>query len=154
MQINEIIKAEKAATNKYELKRLLVLRLRAIENMSSLEISKIVGYNSATVNNVICKYFKSAINSMLGENRRGGNKRYLSETEETDFLKPFKEQSEDGRMLIVAEIQQAYELKVGKKVPKSTVYKMLERQGWRKIMPRSKHPKSKPEEFGAYKKNH
>ncbi len=152
-QIAEILKAEKEATMKYETKRLLILRLRAVENMSSKEISQIVGYNPATINNIISKYFKNDVNSMLGENRKGGNKRYLSEVEENELLRPFEESAKSGQMLLPSEIQTAYEKRIGKSVPKSTLYRMLKRQCWRKIMPRSKHPKSKPEEFGAYKKN-
>lgn len=153
-QINEIIKAEKEATKKFELKRLLILRLRAVENMSSKEISKIVGYPTATINNIVSRYFKNDITTMLGENRKGGNKRYLSETAESELLQSFEGQAQNGKMLITSEIKTAYEQSIGKEIPKSTLYRMLKRQGWRKIMPRSKHPKSKPEEFGAYKKNH
>lgn len=152
-QINEILKAEKEADNKFEIKRLLVLRLRAVENMPAKEIAKIVGYPAASVNNIISKYFKIGIDPMLGENRKGGNKRYLSQDEEKEFLQVFESQAKDGKILIVSDIKKAYEQTIGKEVPKSTIYRMLKRQGWRKVMPRSKHPKSKPEEFSAYKKN-
>lgn len=152
-QIDEILKAEKAASNKYEIKRLFVLRLRAIENMPAKEIAKIVGYPAATINNIISKYFKTGLESILGENRKGGNKRYLTEDEEKEFLQVFESQAKDGKILIVSDIKNAYEKIIGKEVPKSTIYRMLKRQGWRKVMPRSKHPKSKPEEFSAYKKN-
>jgi transposase len=153
-QIDEILKAEKEADNKYEIKRLMVLRLRAVEKMPAKEIGRIVGYPPASVNNILSKYFKDGLESMLGENRKGGNKRYLTESEENQILQEFESQAEDGKILIVADIKKAYEKASGKQVPKSTIYRMLKRQGWRKVMPRSKHPKSKPEEFSAYKKNH
>ena len=154
VQIDEILKAEKEADNKYEIKRLMVLRLRAVENMPAKEIGRAVGYPPASVNNIISKYFKNGLEPMLGENRKGGNKRYFSETKEKEILQKFESQAEDGKILIVADIKEAYEKTIGKEVPKSTIYRMLKRQGWRKVMPRSKHPKSKPEEFSAYKKNH
>jgi len=153
-QIDAILKAEKEADNKYVIKRLMVLRLRAVQNMPSKEIGKIVGYPPASVNNILSKYFNNGLESMLGENRKGGNKRYLTQSEENQILQGFESQSEEGKILIVADIKEAYEKTVGKEVPKSTIYRMLKRQGWRKVMPRSKHPKSKPEEFSAYKKNH
>jgi transposase len=152
-QIAEILKAEKEADNKFEIKRLLVLRLRALESMPSKEIARVVGYPAATVNNIISKYFKIGLQPILGENRKGGNKRYLTEIEEKELLREFESQSNDGKLLVVSDIKNAYEKTIGKEVPKSTIYRMLKRQGWRKLMPRSKHPKSKHEEFSAYKKN-
>jgi transposase len=152
-QIEEILKAEKEAKNKFEIKRLLVLRLRALESMPSKEIAKVVGYPAATINNIISNYFKTGLQPMLGENRKGGNKRYLTEEEEKELLQTFESQANDGKLLIVSDIKKAYEKAIGKEVPKSTIYRMLKRQSWRKVMPRSKHPKSKPEEFSAYKKN-
>jgi transposase len=153
-QKNEIMEAEKCSSKKYETKRIMVLRLVAVDNLKSKEIAKSVGYNKATIDNIVSRYFKEGIKSMLGENRKGGNKRYLSEEECSELLKPFEEKAENGHMLVAAEIKKAYENKIGKEVPDSTIYRMIARQKWRKIMPRSKHPKSKPEEFDAYKKNH
>jgi transposase len=152
-QKEEILEAERKASKKFETKRIMILRLIAIDNMKTPEVAKVVGYNSDSVNNIVAKYFKEGIDSMLGENRKGGNKRYLSEEENSEFLKIFEEKAEKGQMLIVTEIKKEYEKKIGKEVPNSTIYRILARQKWRKVMPRSKHPKSKPEEQEAYKKN-
>ena len=152
-QISEIIEAENKSTKKYETKRIMILRLVAIEKMKSGDIAKVVGYNKATIDNIVSKYFKAGIESILGENRRGGNKRYLSEDEEAKFLESFEKKAENGHIIIVSEIQKAYEKKVGKEVPNSTIYRVLARQNWRKIMPRKRHPKSNPEEQEDYKKN-
>ncbi|WP_373844382.1 winged helix-turn-helix domain-containing protein [Clostridium sp.] len=58
-------------------------------------------------------------------------------------------------MLEVSDIIAAYEKLIGREAAKSIVYKMLKRHGWRKVMPRSQHPKkSTMEEVDAYKKNH
>jgi len=38
-------------------------------------------------------------------------------------------------------------------VPKSTVYRMLARQGWRKLAPRPRHPRSDIQAQEAWKKN-
>jgi len=65
-----------------------------------------------------------------------------------DFLFTFKPH------INVLRIHKAYEEALGRCVPPSTVYRMLDRHKWRKVMPRPKHPKSKPEEQEAYKKNH
>ena len=73
--------------------------------------------------------------------RRGG--RYnenMAEQEEEKFLAPFLEQGKNGGVLVVNEIHRAYEQSLRRPVPKSTVYEILHRHGWRKIAPRSVHP--------------
>jgi len=62
---------------------------------------------------------------LLGEKRKGGNKRYLTEDEENELLQEFETQAKEGKILIVSDIKKAYEKPVGKEVPKSTVYRML-----------------------------
>ncbi|ADY55339.1 hypothetical protein Sgly_0998 [Syntrophobotulus glycolicus DSM 8271] len=153
-QKEEILEASKKSKNTFEYKRLQCLVLRFEKNMKLHEISEIVGYNYKAVGNIISKYFVEGLNGILGEKRKGGNKRYLSVEEENSLLEPYLKKAEQGKMLIVAEINEAYEKKIGHSVLAATVYRMLSRHNWRKIVPRSKHPKSKPEEQEAYKKNH
>ena len=42
----------------------------------------------------------------------------------------------------MSRVKAAYEEVLGRKVPKSKVYRMLARHGWRKVMPRPRHPKT------------
>lgn len=46
----------------------------------------------------------------------------------------------------------AYEERVGHSIGSSQIYRVLERHGWRKVMPRSKHPKKASEEVIAISK--
>jgi transposase len=64
----------------------------------------------------------------------------------------FVEQATAGNILKVAEIQAAYEARVGKAVPNSTIYRMLQRHGWRKVAPRPRHPKADVAAQDAFKK--
>jgi transposase len=52
----------------------------------------------------------------------------------------------------VAEIWQAFEKRVGHHVDDSTIYRLLNRHGWRKLMPRPRHPKADPQEQEQFKK--
>ena len=52
----------------------------------------------------------------------------------------------------VAEIQQAYQEQLGKEVAPSTVYRLLDRHGWRKVVPRPRHPKADVAAQAAFKK--
>jgi len=52
----------------------------------------------------------------------------------------------------VAQIQRAYEAKVGHEVDDSTIYRLLARHGWRKLMPRPRHPQADPQAQAQFKK--
>jgi len=73
--------------------------------------------------------------------------------QEDGLLAQFLEKAGDGTVLVVAEVKKAYEEAVGHGVPKSTVYRMLARHGWRKVAPRRRHPQSDVEKQKAFKKN-
>ena len=54
--------------------------------------------------------------------------------------------------LRVSKIKRSYEKAIGRTVPKPTVYRMLDRHGWRKISPRPRHPKADKENKRLLKK--
>jgi hypothetical protein len=76
--------------------------------------------------------------------RNWGGRRYgyMSIDQERQFLSRFFDQASHEGVLIVSEIKRAFEALVRHKVAKTTIYRMLDRHGWRKIMPRPRHPKS------------
>jgi len=73
--------------------------------------------------------------------------------EEETILAHFFKKAKNGGVLVVNEVKAVYEEAVGRCVPKSTVYRMLARHGWRKIAPRPRHPKADPQKMEAFKKN-
>jgi transposase len=85
---------------------------------------------------------------------KGGHKHfYLSLEEGADFLKSFEDKASSGQIATANEIKKAYENKVGHGVHETTVYRMLKRHGWRKVMPRPFHVDSKKDEQESFKKN-
>ena len=53
---------------------------------------------------------------------------------------------------VTRQIQQAYQEQLGKEVAPSTVYRLLDRHGWRKVVPRPRHPKADIAAQAAFKK--
>jgi len=51
----------------------------------------------------------------------------------------------------VALIQQAFEQQVGQAVDSSTIYRLLERHQWRKLVPRPAHPQAEVAQQAAFK---
>lgn len=77
----------------------------------------------------------------------------MSVEEERDFLAPWAQLAAAGNMLVVSPLRAALAQKLGKKVSASVVYRLLERHGWRKVAPDTRHPKSDMEAQEDWKKN-
>ena len=70
----------------------------------------------------------------------------MTPEEEAAILEPFQKKAESGQMINVSEIKEAYEKAVGHKIGNGQIYRVLHRQEWRKVLPRSRHPKRASEE--------
>jgi hypothetical protein len=68
------------------------------------------------------------------------------------FLAPFFARAEQGELATASEIKQAFESRVGGEVEESTIYRLLHRHGWRKVVPRPRHPRASKEAQEQFKK--
>ena len=143
-QLVEIETARKKNRNKNVERRLYVLVMRA-EGKSLEEISEKTGYHISTASKLIARYMRDGI-SAIAENHYKGNRRNMSFEEEAAILAPFIERAERGEMVDIKEIAAAYQKAVPHKVSDTQIYYVLHRHGWRKIMPRSRHPKKASKE--------
>lgn len=145
-----IEEARKKNQNKRVEKRLYALLLKA-DGMSSQEVGKKVDFHPAYITELISKYRKGGIGALV-ENHYPGNRRNLTYAEEEEILKPFKEKADKGELVDVAEIAAVYVEKVGHSIGSGQIYRVLHRHGWRKVMPRGRHPKKANEEAIAASK--
>ena len=143
-QLVEIETARKRNRNKNIERRLYVLVMRA-EGKSLEEISEKTGYHISTASKLIARYMRDGI-SAIAENHYKGNRRNMSFEEEAAILAPFIERAKRGEMVDIKEIAAAYQKAVPHKISDTQIYYVLHRHGWRKIMPRSRHPKKASEE--------
>ena len=143
-QLVEIEAARKKNRNKNIERRLYVLVMRA-EGKSLEEISEKTGYHISTASKLIARYMRDGI-SAIAENHYKGNRRNMSFEEEAAILTPFIERAKRGEMVDIKEIAAAYQKAVPHKISDTQIYYVLHRHGWRKIMPRSRHPKKASEE--------
>lgn len=140
----EIKAARRANRDKQIDKRLEVLELRS-EGVSQKEIAEKTGYHRSHICNLIKMYFEQGLQT-VAETHYVGNRRNMSFEEEAEFLEQFKQKAEQGQMLDTREIKNAYQERVGHSIGHSQIYYVLQRHGWRKIMPRSRHPKKASKE--------
>ena len=143
-QLVEIETARKKNRNKNIERRLYVLVMRA-EGKSLEEISEKTGYHISTASKLIARYMRDGI-SAIAENQYKGNRRNMSFEEEAAILAPYIERAERGEMVDIKEIAAAYQKAIPHKISDTQIYYVLHRHGWRKIMPRSRHPKKASEE--------
>src|SRR5215470_14568875 len=63
---------------------------------------------------------------------------------EKALLACFAKAASAGEMLNIHDLKAAYEQAIGHPTSNSTIYNLLNRHGWRKLMPRPFHPKRVP----------
>lgn len=141
----EIIKAARKTNKDKQVER----RLKAIElriaGKKAKEIAEITEFHPAYIVQLMAKYRNGGIEAITG-NHYGGNRRNMSIEEEAKLLEPFRQRASQGQMIEVSEIKAAYEKAVGHTIGGSQIYYVLRRHNWRKVMPRSKHPKKASDE--------
>jgi transposase len=142
----------KQAKTKSEFQRIQAVYFRVATSMAPEDIADALGWHPGTVRNVQSAFLRKGEEAFQVTLRGGRHRENLSIEEENALLAPFLADAIDGGVIVVSGIKMAYEQKLGQSVPKSTVYRMLERHDWRKIVPRSRHPKSDIEAQEAFKK--
>jgi transposase len=89
-----------------------------------------------------------------GNARKGGRRHEnMTREEETAFLEPFFEKAKLGGILVVGEIKQALDGRLGRTVALASAYNLLHRHGWRKLAPDKRHPKADVAAQEDWKKN-
>lgn len=144
--------ALKAAKSKAEFQRIQCVWLRCALNMNAQEVAKAIGWQPTSVRRLQAQYLREGDTALKRVGRGGRRHQHLTEVQERQLLEKFLAKAEHGGLLEVREVQLAYEKAVGHPVAKSTVYRMLARQGWRKLAPRPRHPKADSERQEAFKK--
>jgi len=142
----------KEAKSKSEFQRVQCILLRVSAGLSPGQIAELLGWHIVSVRRLQAAYLKKGPAALQVLEHGGRYRENLRLEEETEFLKPFLEKAESGGVLVITEIKTTYEKCIGHPVPRSTIYRLLERHGWRKIVPRPKHPKGDPTSQAAFKK--
>ena len=143
----------KKAKSTIEYRHTQVLYLRGIHGKTTEEIATITNYCPQQVSSILTDYFEHGLQSLRNLNkpktRKWGN---MTFDEEQSFIATYLDKAKEGQMIVVSAIQTDYEQAIGKKTSSSVIYNILHRHGWRKIVPRSAHPKRDSIKANAFKK--
>jgi len=81
------------------------------------------------------------------------NRARMTLDEEAAFLAPFIDKAKNAGIIIVPPLKTALERHLGSSVAPSTVYRLLGRHGWRKLVPDKQHPNADIVAQDEWKKN-
>jgi transposase len=144
--VEEINAERKRNRNKNVEKRLKALELHA-QGIKRAEIATLTSFSKTYISELVSKYCNNGIKAIT-ENNYQGNHRNMSYEEESKLLAAFNKQAEQGQVIEVSTIKRAYEEAIGRSLENDhgIIYRLLKRHGWRKVMPRSEHPKKADKE--------
>ena len=148
----EILRAMKSSKNVSEYRRMQCVYLGITHpEMSIKRIGELTLYSESRVKAIYANYRKDGLTA-LSDSRGGRYRENMSFEREVQFLEPFEKKSQTGSIAVVSEIKKAYEAEVGKEVSESTIYRLLARHEFRKIVPYKRHKKADIEAQEAFKK--
>ena len=140
----KIVELRKANKDKNIDRKLHVLVLR-FKGMSYEEIAKVTGYNPQYAQILVCQYRKIGLTEYATK-KQTGHCWNMTYEEEQKILDQCLQEAEAGKVLTASAVRQKLEEFLGRETAPNYVYGVLKRHGWRKVMPRAKHPKAATQE--------
>ncbi len=134
-------------------KRWLIIYNALVDPREAKDIAKHTGVSVKTVHKLISTYNRLGIAAVETPGKGGRRNEYLTFEEEKELLTPFFELAKKGELPTVAHIKQEFEKKVGHEVDETTIYRLLKRHEWRKLVPRPFHPQADKEEQRLFQQN-
>jgi len=135
------------------LRKALSILLPAELGISQRQAADLLGIGIATVKRYQGFIQRQARGEASATGSRGGrHNETISLDLERAFLADWTHQAERGEVVLVKQLRQDLQRRVGQRIPLYTVYRILARHGWRKVAPDTKHPKGDPAAQAAFKK--
>lgn len=127
-------------------KRFQCVWLACTFQLSAKEIAAALQLHISTVRRIQASYQREGRIVLEGRGNRGGRRRgYLTFEEEAAFLNAFARRLKNGRIRTINGLKAVYETRIGQKVNKTTIYRLLERHGWGNVATRIHEPGGRSE---------
>src|SRR6266446_7819692 len=138
-QIRELKTALRWKIPAAQRERIQMVLLRESE-MTQPAIAGALGVSLSTVNRAHMAYDRGGLKALKSKPSGGRKRENITLAEEKVLLARFAKAAGAGEMLNIQDLKAAYEKAIGHTTSNSTVYNILARHGWRKLMPRPFHP--------------
>jgi transposase len=150
-QVQRLQKALKLEKDPTLRQRIQMVLLRE-DGMTQPKVAELTGMSLSTVNRAHMAYDSGGVKGLRRKPTGGRRRENMTLKEEKAFLTTFTKAAGAGQLLNVRELKSAYEKQIGHPTSNSTMYDLLARHGWRKLMPRPFHPQRNIEAQEAFKK--
>jgi transposase len=120
--------------------------------MTQPAIAEAMGVSLSTVNRAHMAYDHGGLKALKPKPIGGRQRENMTLAEEKALLDCFAKAAGAGEMLNIHDIKTAYEKAIGHETSNSTIYNLLARHSWRKLMPRPFHPKRNIVAQNSFKK--
>jgi len=143
-----------AAAGKPEFSRWQILYMVQVGKIHSAPvISPLVNLSRPSIYKIVEQYNKIGVQGVKYTSRGGRRRSLLSVSDEQEILKTVEQKASKGLIKTANDIRDIVEAKVGKPVSDDYLWDILNRNGWKKKMPRPHHPKRNVSEQQEFKKN-
>ena len=135
-ELKEALRQKIAAAHRQRIQMLLLRE----SGMTQPVIAAALGVSLSTVNRAHMAYDGGGLQGLKPKPIGGRQRENMTLAKEKALLARFAKAAGAGEMLNIHDLKAAYEQAIGHRTSNSTVYNLLVRHGWRKLMPRPFHP--------------
>ena len=136
----------------WRIRRWMIIRHAVVDPAPAKDIALRLGLSVCTVRDLIEAYNRQGPDAIETPGKGQRQHAYLAVEDERTLLAPFLADSQVGHIAVARRIKKALEDALGHPVATSTIYRLLHRHQWRKVMPRPKNPRSSPDVQDTFKK--
>ena len=152
LSVEEVKHRMQSASRSFHRQRWLIIYNALVDPRTAEEIARHCGVAKGTVQHLISRYNRFGVSAVETQGKGGRRRQYMTREQEKQFLQPFFTRAQTGEIATIAEIHHAFEVTVAHEIDESTMYRLLDRHGWRKLMPRPRHPQASEEAQDQFKK--
>ncbi len=152
--LDDALRAIASATTIEQLRQAQAVVLPLQYGMSLEQTAQAIGLSKGWACRLRNQFIAGEAVSDKGNSVRGGRHREnFTPEREAELLKPFLKSASIGGILLVSQIKLKLEAALGRKMALSSVYKLLHRHNWPKLVPDKRHPQSNPVAQENWKKS-
>jgi transposase len=138
--------------DKIEYMKMRAVYLRKAEKMKASEVARSVGTSVEMVYHWTHRYKKFGIDGLINKPTGGRIWAYMTLEQEKDLLDSLTPEAMNGLVVITKIVREKAEKFLNRTVSADYAEDLLNRHGWRKVAPRTRHPKSSPAIQEQFKK--
>jgi transposase len=125
----------------WRLRRWMIIRHALVEPAPAKDSALRLGLSVFPVRDLIAADNRHGPEALATPGKGQRQHAYLAVAAERTLLAPFLEDSQAGPMAIARMLKKAVEDSLGHRVATSTIYRLLHRHHWRKVVPRPNNPR-------------